>query len=205
MNEGGGSDIMEYFLCNKNLSLISVKGTAIEFVVHGYVDIYDEDALEKYLCNHNSYLYNNIGDIPKEVMERFYRTIFIDRTLKLRICAAYKADMRNHITPLTDYIFPPESSTYIPNQHIQGSGCIGGYVQRFVEYMANRDYVGAIDQAAVSARNLNFHDSGVIAKLVTNLLNTTATCIEDLDGKLMTPMDVIDRLAGEEAETWQNR
>jgi hypothetical protein len=196
--DNGESELMEYFLCNKNLSIIRVQGAELEFVVHGYVDIYDEEALERYLDNPGSYLYKWVDEeATKESLERFYRAVFFDRTLKLRICAAYKANMRNSITPIKAYIFPPESGSYIPNPHIQNAGCIGGYYSRFMEYMQKRDYVGAIDQAAVSARNLNFHDSGVIAKFINALLKTTIQCIEDADGNLLTPRMAIEKLEEE--------
>ena len=191
----GESELMEYFLCNKQLSIIKVSGTQLEFVVHGYADIFDEEAFDAYAGNHSSCLYRGISSkVTKEDMELLYRAIFSDNSLKLRICAAYRADMRNSITPLREYIFPPESKTYLPNPHIQRFGCIGGYATRFSEYMHNRDYIGAIDQAAVSARNLNFHDSTVMETLAHALSNTTIKCIEDADGNLMTPREAIKRL-----------
>ena len=124
-------------------------------------------------------------------MERLYRAIFSSGVYKLRVCAAYRADMKNSISPLMDYIFPPESNNYLPNPHIQQYGCIGGYAARFVEYMHNRDYVGAIDQAAVSARNLNFHDAAVMARLAHTLPRTNIKCIEDNAGNIMTPREAI--------------
>jgi hypothetical protein len=60
--------------------------------------------------------------------------------------------------------------------------------------MGNRDYVGAIDQAAVSARNLNFHDSGVMRHFAQTLSRTAIQCIEDTDGNLMTPREAIKKL-----------
>lgn len=189
------SELMEYFLCNKQLSIIRVHGTELEFVVHGYADIYDEEAFETYAGNLNSYLYNQLGNgVTREEMERLYRAVFGDGNYKLRLCAAYRADMRNAIKPVMDYIFPPESQTYLPNPHIQSYGCIGGYASRFVEYMQKRDYVGAIDQAAVSARNLNFYDSAVMSAFAKNLSRTAIKCIEDMDGNLMTPREVIKKL-----------
>jgi hypothetical protein len=55
-SSGSGSEIMEYFLCNKNLSVISVNGTQIEFVVHGYADIFDEEAADRYISNKSGFL-----------------------------------------------------------------------------------------------------------------------------------------------------
>jgi len=188
------SELMEYFLCNKQLSVIRVRGTELDFVVHGYADVFDEVAFDAYVCNHGSYLYTQIGDnVTIGQMELLYRAIF-GGDYRLRLCAAYIASMRNSITPLKNYDFPPESQTYLPNPHIQQFGCIGNYATRFAAYMFNRDYVGAIDQAAVSARNINFHDSSVMMNLAHTLPRTTTKCVEDTDGNLMTPREAIKRL-----------
>lgn len=192
--DSGDSELMEYFLCNKNLSIIRVLGTELEFVVHGYADVFDEDAFDTYAGNLNSYLYRDIAGVSKEEMQKLYRAIFGGSTFKLRVCAAYRADMKNSIKPIRDYAFPPESRDYLPNPHIQHYGCIGGYASRFVEYMSRRDYVGAIDQAVVSARNLNFYDSSVMGTFAYNLSRTTIRCIEDKTGTLMTPREAIKKL-----------
>lgn len=197
IGQSGDSELMEYFICNKRLTLIKAEGTSIEFIVHGYADVYDEDAFERFASNHNSFLYSNLGaSTSKEQMEKLYRAIFSDRTYKLRICAAYKADIRFGLTAISSYTFPSESNNYLPNPHIQHHGCIGGYRERFQEYMQRRDYVGAINQAVVSARNLNFCDSTVMKKLATKLSTTGTKCIEKADGTLLSPREVIREQEG---------
>jgi len=191
------SELMEYFMCNKNLSLIRVSGTMMEFVAHGYADIYDADGFEQYVGNHNGYMYNNLNSgITKGQMEKLYRAIFGDCRYKLRICAAYTADMRTGLKAFQHYTFPPESRTYLPNPHIQIYGCIGTYAGRFQEYMQKKDYVGAIDQAVVSARNLNFYDSTVISAFAKALSCATISCIEKPDGTLLTPKEAFLELEG---------
>ena len=84
----GDSELMEYFMCNKNLSIIKVAGTSSEFVVHGYADIYDVDAFEQYVGNHNGYFYSSTNsEITKPQMEKLYRAIFGTNLYKMRICA----------------------------------------------------------------------------------------------------------------------
>jgi len=186
---------MEYFMCNKNLTIIQVEGTVIKFVAHGYVDVYDEDAFEQYASNHDGYLYQSIhSDIPDTEMEKLYRAVFADGIYKLRICAAYMVDMRTGVAALRDFSFPMESATYFPNTHIQKYGCIGSYAGRFQEYLQKRDYVGAIDQAVVSARNLNFYDSSVMARFAEDFSRTTISCLEARDGRLLTPREAITEL-----------
>jgi len=196
-DKSGDSELMEYFMCNKNLSIIKVSGTAITFIAHGYADIYDIDAFEQYAGNHNGYMYSSIHpNISKTQMEMLYRSIFSDGRYKLRICAAYKADMSTGLKAIQNYMFPSESQTYFPNPHIQHFGCIGTYAGRFQEYMHKRDYVGAIDQAVVSARNLNFYDSSVMGRFATEFSHTSIKCIEKSGGHLLTPYDAITELEG---------
>ena len=262
-HQAGDSELMEYFMCNKNLSIINVSGTSIQFVVHGYADIYDQEAFDKYVCNHGGYLYSNINTaISKVQMEKLLRAIFsengynasigradindrydgqngsgvgnarsdgnnsnhnaqngrgnncnaqnhnsnliaqnrhsnnayVNHKYKLRICAAYTADIRVGLKARKQYLFTPESNTYLPNPHIQHHGCIGTYAARFQEYMQKRDYVGAIDQAAVSARNLNFYDSAVMGTFARELSYSSQKCLEKPDGTLVTPLDAIGEM-----------
>lgn len=193
----GDSELMEYFMCNKNLSIMNVAGLTITFVAHGYSDIYDEDAFDTYAENLDGYFYNGINpDIAVEQMENLYRAIFNEGKYKLRICAAYTVNMQTGLKAIKNYAFPHESKTYFPNPHIQQFGCIGSYAGRFQEYLAKRDYVGAIDQAVVSARNLNFYDSAPISRFAYEFSHTSIKCLEKPDGTLLTPIEAINELEG---------
>jgi hypothetical protein len=188
----GDSELMEYFMCNKQLSIIDAFGTIIEFIAYGYADVFDEEVFKMYVGNHQGYMYKNINPlITKPQMEKLYRAIFVESKYKLRICAAYTADVQSGLKALRNYAFKSESSTYFPNPHIQQFGCIGTYAMRFQEYMRKRDYVGAIDQAAVSARNLNFYDSTVMSAFANEFSNTKKKCLEKADGTLFTPIEAV--------------
>ena len=194
-DQPGDSELVEYFMCNKNLSVIQVRNTAIDFIAHGYADIFDEEAFGRYVGNHKGHLYAQLpATITKPQMERLYRAVFSEGVYKLRVCAAYRADMKSGLTAHQRYVFPGESMGHLPNPHIQHFGCIGAYAGRFMEYMHKRDYVGAIDQAVVSARNINFHDSSVMAVFARELSRTTMKCLEKPDGTLLTPLEAIEEL-----------
>jgi hypothetical protein len=157
--------------------------------------VFDEEAFEQFVKNHKSYMYTRINpNVTKQQMEKLYRAIFGDGRYKLRLCAAYNANMKTGLKPLKHYDFPPESSTYLENPHIQQFGCIGSYAARFQEYIHNKDYVMAVDQAVVSAKNLNFYDSTVISTFASQLSYTSTTCIEKPDGTLITPYDAVKEL-----------
>ena len=65
--------------------------------------------------------------------------------------------------------------------------------------MHRKDYVGAIDQSVVSARNLNFYDSAAIGAFARDLSGSTLKCIEKADGTLLTPREAINELEGGDA------
>jgi hypothetical protein len=104
--------------------------------------------------------------------------------------------MQTRLKAIKNYAFPHESKTYFPNPHIQQFGCIGSYAGRFQEYLAKRDYVGAIDQAVVSARNLNFYDSAPISRFAYEFSHTSIKCLEKPDGTLLTPIEAINEMEG---------
>jgi hypothetical protein len=140
-------------------------------------------------------------DITKQQMELLYRAIFgSSGKYKLRLCAAYSADMKTGLKAKQHYNFPPESNSYFANTHIQFYGCIGNYAGRFQEYMRKCDYVGAIDQAVVSAKNINFYDSTVISTFAEELSYSSINCIEKSDGTLLTPLEAIEELEGESCQ-----
>jgi hypothetical protein len=191
------SELMEYFICNKNLSIISVTGTTINFIAHGYADIYDEEAFLQYAPNTSGFLYQDIShNISPVQMEKLYRAIFSDGIYRLRVCAAYSADMKSGLQACGEYIFPPESGTYFPNTHIQYFRCVGTYRGLFSEYLHKRDYVGAVEQAVISARNLNFYDSTVMGRFAKEFSRTKIKCLEKSDGTLLTPLEAINELEG---------
>jgi hypothetical protein len=196
-NRSGDSALMEYFMCNKNLSIVSVLGTAIIFVTHGYADVYDEEAFKQYVDNQNGFMYTNLSPaITKSQMEKLYNAIFSEGKYKLRMCTAFKADIRNGLTALMHYAFPTEIRNYLPNPHIQRFGCVGTYAGLFQEYIHKGDYIGAIEQAAVSGRNLNFYDSVAMGYFAETLSRSIASCIEAPNGTLLTPKEAIKELEG---------
>ena len=195
--QSGDSELVEYFMCNKNLTVIRAYKMVLEFVAHGYADIYDEDAFSQYVANRNGYMYVDINpNVTKSQMEKLYSSIFSRGIYKLRICASYTVDMRNGLKANQNYVFPEESQTHFPNPHIQQYGCIGTYAGRFQEYMNRKDYVGAIDQAVVSARNINFYDSSVMSGFARTFSRTTIKCLEKSDGSLLSPQEAIIELEG---------
>jgi hypothetical protein len=210
-NASEDSEIMEYFLCNDRLVLLRVSNDTMLFGVKAYIEYFNEDMVESVLRNKSSYVYAPDGrscnrHIPAESMEKLIRAIFIDQTLKIKVCAAYEFDLNGSVYAQQYFGFDHNFHDCMPNPHIDGYHCLGNYQRTINELLSKRDYITAIEQCVASAKSLNFGDSPVmnlffraIYKLDCNYNNK---CIELPDGKVVDPKGAIAWL--EEQESGEN-
>lgn len=187
------SEMMNYFLANKHLDLRAADEGMIEFVAYDYLSYFNEDQAEKYIKNKNSYFYEELGGISADDMEKVLTAIFIDKSMKIKMCAAYRLNVeRMNISARHNYPFGPDYRYMLPNPHIDQYECIGDYRQIFNQCMESRNYIQAIEQAVASAKSLNLSDVTVMCKLMRQLLGYDAVstdfgnkCIELPDGKMV--------------------
>ena len=210
-NASEDSEIMEYFLCNDRLVLLRVSNETMLFGVKTYIEYFNEDMVESVLRNKSSYVYAPDGrscnrHIPAESMEKLIRAIFIDQTLKIKVCAAYEFDLNGSVYAQQHFGFDHNFHDCMPNPHIDGYHCLGNYQRTINELLTKRDYITAIEQCVASAKSLNFGDSPVmnlffraIYKLDCNYNNK---CIELPDGRVVDPKGAIAWL--EEQESGEN-
>lgn len=202
------SEIMDYFLCNDKLSLESVTESEMTFVVKAYCEFYDEDMARSIIENRSSYVYRPNGRgcnncIQAEDMEKLMSAIFINQTLKLRLCAAYNFDLRGSVNAVRGYTYGIEYRNYTPNTHIDKYSCLGNYSRAITELLVKHDYIGAIEQCAASCRSLNFGDSTVMQEFMNRLYgisddDVNICCIELPDGSVVEPKQAIEWLKAQE-------
>lgn len=197
----GKSEILDYFLSNKELTLIDVDDETIYFVTQTRMEYWDEDYAETIIDNDKSYLYKT--DVPKDDVRLLMQHIFIDRDVKMRMCAAYKFST-GHVRGLSGYSFKDHNVglTYFPNPHINRFECLGSYDSAIVEYLERGDYIGALAQAVASCRSLNLQDSPVMNEFVDRLIGEKISwnrvCLEMPNGDILDPFECIERLKKEE-------
>ena len=172
---------------------------------------------EKYINNLDSrfYLddysmgskYSNAPD-PKDA-QMLYKAIFIDRTLKLRMCAAYIINTSSmRAGGVAAYPYGVEYDCHMANPHIDYHSCIGTYSQIFTDCLKNHDYIGCIENTIASALSLNLSDFTVLGEFIrllwspkgTDRSTTNSTkCIELPNGVCVHAKDAVAWLK-EEAE-----
>ena len=206
--DGGDSEIMEYFLCNDRLVLESVNNTKMVFGVRDYITYFDEDMARKVINNEASYIYRSGGRvynniIPADDMKKLFTAIFLDETLRIRVCAAYEFRLDSNVRAISNYSYGSEYRDYTPNTHIDRYSCLGSYEIQINKLLANRDYIGAIEQCVASCKSLNFGDSTVMTEFMRRLYGISdytvnVRCIELPDGRVVTPKEAIKYLKQEE-------
>lgn len=216
INRGVGDDedseLLEYFLCNKNLHLIRIDGSMMEFVVARTVADFDPDVFDSAINNPNSFFYRHYStgeryenkEMTDERIKKLMLAIFEEGLLKLRLCAGYKLGFADgYYSGLRGYDFPESIlSTHTPNQHIQHYACLGNNDQLIREAMVKRDYVGALVACCSSAGNMNFTESNVGTFHMEKICaNDVGAIIEMPDGSTMTPVEACKWLEAQEGVT----
>lgn len=204
------SEIMEYFLSNKNLVLKEVTDNYITFGVKTYVEYFDEDMVETVINNKQSYVYrpngkgcNNI--IPEDDMENLMRAIFIDRVLKLRFCAMYKFRLNGIVEAPSHYSYGYEFIDCMPNTHTDKYSCLGNYSRVINECLLKNNYIGALEQCVASCSSLNFGDNTVMEEFMRRIYGISEydinnRCIELPNGNVVKPKEAIEWLKSQEGQ-----
>lgn len=202
-NENKKSEIKEYFLRNKKLHFIETHDSKIEFVVKDYMTYFDEDLAKRIIDNPRSYIYRfSLSSIDKENMKKLMYAIFIEQTLRLKVCAAYELDIPSGFSALDNYDYKCgyEFKDCIPNPHIDKFACLGGYEAKIYECMLNNNFINAIEQCVASCKSINFGDSIVIEHFSMELAEGRNKCIELPDGNMVTSYEAIKWLTEQEAK-----
>lgn len=206
------NEIMEYFLCNKNLILEKSYDTMLTFSTIGYITYFDEDEAENVIDNPNSYIYNPSGRdcnniIPATDMKMLMSAIFLKRTLKMKFCSSYTFNLNGNVIANKEHDYSAiEFNDCTPNTHIDRYGCMGDYTRIINELLMDRNYIGAIDQCIASTVSLNFSDICVMNEFMCRLYGISDSsvnirCIELPDGSVVNPKQAIEYLKAQEVET----
>lgn len=175
--KGEKSEILDYFLSNKELKLIDVRNDDIEFVVETYLEYFNEDSAEDILDNEDSYFYEYSDEYSDDDVELLMRHVLIEKDVKLKFCAAYRFST-NSVDGISGYDFNSKNvgMEHMPNPHIQRYSCLGSYLDAISEYLTRGDYIGALAQACASCRSLNLGDSPVMKEFVRTLFKKSGNC-----------------------------
>lgn len=195
------SEIMDYFLCNRKLELVTVERQRMKFIVRGTIDFYDEDMASRVINNKSSYVYRYCGSrINNTQMEKLMTAIFLDETLKIQTCALFDFTLGESVNAPEHYRFGQSCANYFPNPHLYYYSCLGNYRGRINDAIQKNNYIAAVELCVASTKSLNFADSTVMDSFMEAFVKGTVNnrCILLPDGRVVNPTDAIKWLEEQE-------
>ena len=198
--EDEDTSLADYFVSNPYVDLVSVSGYEMTFCVYTTLDWWDDERAPYLVNNRDSEMYARTGGIRKDDYAKLLKAVFVDRTMMLRVCAAYKLDISaGSMTGIRGYTSFSDT-TYVPNAHIQHHGCTGNYRQQFRDAISHGDFVLAIDIAVTSAKSLNFGDISFGEMMRDIGDRKDSKLFQDADGNMYTAAEAIKRIKQLEKE-----
>lgn len=191
-NGDGSSELTDYFLCNKRLSVVNTRGSKVTFITTDYLSYFDKDAAETALKNPRSTLCSG-GDGVTALL----KAVLIDEKLRIRFASMFTLNISGGISANGGVNFADYGiADCIANPHLYHYSCLGNNERFINEAIRKRDYVGAIEQCVAANKNWNILDSAVSNRFVDDLRAKDVMCIELPDGRVVTPKKAIDWLKG---------
>ena len=197
------SEMMNYFIANKNLDLIRCQNGNLDYICKNYIFNWDEDVMERSLENPTSYFYRNRENKPSnELFKKLLYAIFVDRTIKIKTCAAFRLSINDmSVTARGGYGFGSEYVSYMPNPHLNKYECLGNYRQIFRDCMKNADYLRAVEQSVMATGSLNPGDTTVMDYFLNKLLLDSNRTLELPDGSMVNAREATKWLVAQEKGT----
>ncbi len=199
-------EIMHYFINNKKLTLSSVDGLAMEFVVKDYLEYFDEDEAVSAIGNKRSFVYRwNDGVFSDSDIKLLMNAVFVDQIIKIKFCAAYTFRIDGNVEGIRHYAYDGDCNDCMPNPHIDQYRCLGAYQAEINMFLQDHNYIGAIEQCIASCKSLNFADWTVMNEFMQRVCGNSDSsvnnkCFELPDGSVVNTKAAIEFLKKQKGE-----
>ena len=122
---------------------------------------------------------------------------------KVKMAGNYTLDMNNcYISSNRAYDYEnadPAYKSYIPNPHLKLFACLGGYRERVIKALRNRNYISAIEMCCASAGSVNLEETEqTFRPFVGWILSSREKVLRRNDGVEMTPEEALIYLIDKE-------
>ena len=121
-------------------------------------------------------------------MIRLLRAIFFDKSLKLKLCGAFRISDHSCARAI-HYEFGNIEA--IPNPDVNNHCSMGSYDRWVLDYIEDNDYAGLLSLLEASCMVIHFLDFVVMREFFESLYTTSNRCIELPDGTMVNPVDAV--------------
>jgi len=194
-----GSELVDYFTCNRNLMPVLTRDRRLEFTVKTFFEFFDAEQYRTYIRKTASFLYTGYDYLPQfqdlEVRRKMLDAIFSDEPiLKVKMCSNYVIDLRGSCSAHEYYNYGDDFIDYVPNPHIQRYACLGNYKPYINRAIRDGNLIAAIEQCVASAKSLNFAEGHTVRYFLNDVFTSNHNIIQLPDGRDVTPVAALEYL-----------
>ena len=202
-NKAGDShEIIDYFISNKAVDLVSADNGVLIFNVRTMLDFYDVEGYAS--MSRNGDIYNSY-DLPtgNVFRDRANRKLLMDNLfsaspkIAIKMCAYFELNARGTANSHINHDFGAAYQDYLPNPHFQRHNCLGSNEPEINNFLMQGEILAAVDQCISAARGVNVHETGpTFRPMLHSVFENKNKIIRTADGVDMTPEEALNWLKG---------
>lgn len=195
VENGDDSELVSFLKSCASVKLYRRESKTIYFQVFDYLDNIDEAMYENLIEKRTgpSIFWDKMSSYTVAQMKRFYKSVWDERTFKIRVWAALRIESDARVSPVhnrCDYT----GTDYFPNPHIVSHSCVGSFANQMGQAITAGDHILAFNAAIGLTKNLNLADGIIVRKFMEDLKTydkRNYRFIEDRNGSLYSFREVI--------------
>ena len=191
-------ELMEFFLGNKAVIFTGSTDDRIDYWVDTELSYWDDDEAKAYIASKSGNMYagcENNG-INKDKYQKLLTAMFIDRTVKVRMSAAYNFRFnsdRVEITIDSSATKPIALRDNLNNPHSMHYNCWGSHISNVIEALECCDYASAVAATIAFTGDLTISDASC-EYFHLWLTSSREKCLVMSDGRRLTCKEYISEL-----------
>lgn len=207
-------ELVEYMATNKDLHNLHIEGNVMSFTVATLLNNYSPDTWETF--SRRGYIYDGKYGQNGRTLElldvfrdRDNRKLLLDNIFNespefaIKIAGNYSFDLQTcYVSTSRNFNYEqadPIFQSYLPNPHLKIFSCLGGYEDRIIKALRERNFIGAVELAWASAGSVDLDETEqTFRPFLGWLLTSREKVLKRRDGVEMTPEEAVVYLVDKE-------
>ena len=208
-------ELVEYLANNKDIHDLNIENQNLYFSVTTLLNNYNEQAWKAF--SSRGHIFDgqygvHLPEIFSDINNRkiLFNHIFSESPdLFVRMAGNYRLDLeRCRVSTSSTYDYcraDPMFKDYVPNPHLKLFECLGGYKERVMPALRDRNYIAAVEICIASAGSVNLDEvQQTFRPFLGWILTNRNKILVTKDGKEMTPEEALVWLVDKEKENEAN-
>ena len=206
-DDDASDELTQFISRNRNIKMVVSDRNGLNFVIRGYLDVFDAESYRTLARNVNSWYWSygtRHGGVfsSREARKKVVDAIFgLNPTFRLKTCAAFHIDPdSNSVNARSHYAFDSDYNDCYPNPHLYYNSCLGSHRTPINRAIHRGDLVGAISQCISSVHSINVTESASFHYIFDDIFSNRHAILEDMNGQAYTVQQAYEYLCNQERQ-----